>query len=218
MKISADKLKRIIKEELEKVMNEQAGNSVVQNSELAPLIGKKLPYFGADQDTDTFKLGNDVFRAISEETGYGRSELVGIERVKEVGRLTNTEPLDMVTVTPVDTESLEGFKLVGDSGRTWLRSGTDWSDFYQSFVFYANNPKGTSDYPSDVQGIMGAENERARGVAAARQAAARKDIISRGKKLGLSAADIRSQRKSAGVDRSVGDALDKFTLQEKKKK
>ena len=106
------------------------------------LVGQVVDFYGVDGTC--FKVGNQVFEAVEDESDGYRSMM------EEVYERTDWEqsnlnffrrPVGRVRVEDVDENLFDGYQLVevGDGaygGHIWLRFGTDnTDDYYPSFIF-----------------------------------------------------------------------------------
>lgn len=178
MKISKNSLKSLIQEEFTKVLrkhklleneldlddsenplNAQENVQLLMQSDIAPLFGKSLPFYGADQEMNTFKLGNSVY-VVSSNEDLEDSTFIGVKKISKSGRLTNVEPMATVTVRPLKSEDFTGFELVDKNNNVLLKVGTDWSDLSPNFTFDVNLQSDMSDHPSAMRRMQAVDSSR----------------------------------------------------------
>ena len=97
-------------------------------------VGETVSFFGVN--CNCFKLGNQVFEAIEDESDGYRSYLESVEVVQ--GNLVfPRSKLARVKVEEFEDGYFDGYRLVGVSdGHEWLRFGTDnIDDYYPGFIF-----------------------------------------------------------------------------------
>lgn len=101
---------------------------------------KELDFYGLDNNF--FKLDNEIYEAIEDESDGYRSYLSDIkpttDKEAENQLIFFTNPVDQVKIVEVDDTTFEGYELVAVSdGHVWLRVGTDnYDDWYPSCIIH----------------------------------------------------------------------------------
>jgi hypothetical protein len=104
------------------------------HSKFDELVGKKLPFYGVDNYS--FKIGEDVFEALEDESDGYRSCLGSVEVKDAEGLIFFETPIVQVTLSAKDDGYFEGHVLTDQNGHEWLHIGTEnYDDYYPSFVF-----------------------------------------------------------------------------------
>lgn len=116
------------------------------------LIGKRLAFYGADEKSNRFRLGNRILKVVEDESDGYRSYFSHVEEDMDDVLASVTNKLAMVQIqvasrpekrTSDDPVSCidSGYQLVDNKGHVWLEFGTDnEDDYYPSFRF-SYNPK-----------------------------------------------------------------------------
>ncbi len=116
------------------------------------LIGKTVGFHGVDcnafcvsvesQDpyADEGLSGMMAFEAVEDECDGYRSCLRELNPIPLEGKIFFAEPIARLTVEA--DPSLQGHRLVDESGHVWLKMGTDyWDDYYPCFRFDYDPPR-----------------------------------------------------------------------------
>jgi hypothetical protein len=99
------------------------------------LVGQEFDFYGVDNTC--FKLDDQVYEAVEDESDGYRSYLGCIETREAQGKIFFTTPIARVVVEKDDDGDFEGYKLMDlHGGHEWLRFGTGaYDDWYPYFVF-----------------------------------------------------------------------------------
>jgi hypothetical protein len=164
---------------------------------LDSLVGQELPLFGIIVSDRTFKLGDQVFKAVEDpEDGYRSSlrSIVAVSAARNAKRNKfSAEPLATVRVEKLDqqgeewsTDAFDGYALIdAETGHQWLRVGTAApDDYYPAFEFDTQTPEDVSSYGSDIEGIKNIEDLKALDIASDEFDVIRKGQIAAARKAG----------------------------------
>ena len=106
--------------------------------------GKVLDFYG--MDNNFFKLDDEIYQAIEDESDGYRSYLQEIKPVTEEEAEQNLiffqNPVDRVKIIDVSDGSFEGYEIVAiEDKHIWVRVGTDNTDDYYPSCCIQYNPR-----------------------------------------------------------------------------
>jgi hypothetical protein len=114
--------------------------------------GTILPFYGIDNLR--FKLAEQVFEAIEDESDGYRSYLESIKVVRNPEDIFRDQPIALVRVVEAEIDLDEedgypfrfrGYNLVDPTGHIWLQIGTSSTDAYYPSFRFLYNPKSFAD-------------------------------------------------------------------------
>lgn len=109
-------------------------------NEFRKVLGKKRRFYGVDNYC--FKLGNQVFEALEDESDGYRSYLDSVEVRETDGLIFFRTPLATVMAEEYEDGCAEGVRLVDvRDGHVWLSFGTNYVDDYYPCFFMHYQPR-----------------------------------------------------------------------------
>ena len=116
--------------------------------------GAILEYYGADDASHEFKVGDIIFRVLEDPDDGYRSHLGVIEYGDQSNSIFFRNPLARVRIETYEDLSRDewcrgckGYRLIDvDDGHVWLEFGTDNTDDYYPYFVFRHMPKGGDNY------------------------------------------------------------------------